>query len=594
MTATITPSRSTLITDNLQEHLDADASATTGFGNQYLTPSWCVDQCAARLPNQNPASVLDIQAGEGALINLGDWRTRRYSVDVDNRIKSIVGANHLTGNCVTVANILDDLFPELHFECINTNPPFGRKFKRPDGSTIDSTEWTWKFVTQRGNCGFFISNANTIEKLGINTHPWTFHYETHAGTSLWKGMRDTLKIGIVFWKNPTPKDVSDRYDIDEAWTEARRVLDDERLARPNFNIFLDHKGYLRTYLSVRSELKLKLTTDQINRLHQVNDCHPLTLTTEKETRDLMQSLIDCGIYTLQPEAKAAIQSALKEVESLAVPIMPVTPFECVAYAEESEVLDAAATVDGKLKLTAGKRYPISTGTYKFTDKFTRNKVHYDDKTMTTYTKEHECTLSGEDRYIQLQDDNGQMHRFMDRPAKGCDWQHDESLLWGCFHRPVVKTIAEAKPQEMERNAAILKSLAMIAGFEYYEGQAKYLARVAAKDCGLVAGSGGTGKSLMALSIIAMKSPVRALIVAPQGTMRSSENDDDGDSDEDGSADMTASQWIQEIHRFTPYLQVWELFSYEDYERICSLNGGVLPPGLYVTYPEAFFGNFVEQ
>ncbi len=92
---------------------------------------------------------------------------------------------------------------------------------------------------------------------------------------------------------------------------------------------------------------------------------------------------------------------------------------------------------------------------------------------------------------------------------------------------------------------------------------------------------------MAISLLAMKAPERALIIAPQGTMRSSS---EGDGEDDDEQEYAASQWIQEINRFAPELQVWEIFSYGDYERICSLNKGVLPPGVYVTYPQAMFLN----
>ncbi len=680
----------------------------------------------------------------------------------------------------------------------------------------------------------------------------------------------------------------------------------------------------------------KFSHEAISRLASVDGQHPLTLCSDIETRRLLESFLSCGIYTIQPEARIAISNALKESESMACPIMPCTDFESVAYADSMDSLlcIGVATVTC-VALTPGNRYPITTGTYKFTDAFKRTKVHFDEKTFTTYTKEHDCTLSGQDRYIQLRDDNGRTVRFMDRPRKEVDYEFDESLLWEIFERPKVNTIAEARAGDIERNTAILKSIAMVAGFEYYKGQVPYLARVAAKDSGLVAAetgchaagaeilmadgtikkvediqvgdliqgwndcprlvlelkrgrgqmaritpvkgdsfivntdhiltliqtndsasrpasktngcvidvsvkdylgwskskrhlhklfrmpatswpeqqlpidpyflglligdghirnspskavsiskpdkeihtaviseaaingwhvrisgsetnptlhisrcqdlynsleslglgnsrsgdkfvpdnyrrgsiaqrlqmlaalldtdghmtSGGydfvskskqladdvafiarsiglaayvkpcrkgcqngfvgdyfrvsisgrchaipcriprknapvrtqkkdtwktgfsvellpednyygftitgdgrylmgdftvthnTGKTLFALSLLAMKSPERALIIAPQGTMRSSE--DAGDEDGE-SVEYSASQWIQEIHKFTPYLQVWEIFSYADYERICSLNGGKLPPGVYVTYYQAMFSNGARE
>ncbi len=256
----ITESRSSFQPENLQEHLDADAAATTGFGQQYFTPAHYVEQCVARMADSgvgNPDTVLDLQAGEGALLEIGGrWGTSRYAIDVDNRLKSGHITRLITGNCVKAVEILDDLHPGIVFDCINVNPPFGRKFKLADGSTQDSTEWTWKQALKRGNSGFFISNANTIEKLGLDKHPSVFHYESQPGNKLWKGMRDTLRIGTVFWKHSTPKTPTDSYVLNEAWKDVQKVLDEEKAARPNYNIYLDSNGFLRTYLSVRQRIKI--------------------------------------------------------------------------------------------------------------------------------------------------------------------------------------------------------------------------------------------------------------------------------------------------------------------------------------------------
>src|ERR1019366_4340685 len=98
-------------------------------------------------------------------------------------------------------------------------------------------------------------------------------------------------------------------------------------------------------LSIRNEVKLKLDYTAIQKLGKINDQHPLTLTTEKETRHLLRDFVQQGIYTVQPEAKAAIEAALAEVERLAVPIMPVTSFENVAYTEEEETLKCIKSVN---------------------------------------------------------------------------------------------------------------------------------------------------------------------------------------------------------------------------------------------------------
>lgn len=137
-------------------------------------------------------------------------------------------------------------------------------------------------------------------------------------------------------------------------------------------------------------------------------------------------------------------------------------------------------------------------------------------------------------------------------------------------------------------------------FRYYPGQLDYLSRVAVKDAALVAADVGTGKSLMAVSLIRCKLEQlgadgqrrfcgRALIIAPGGTLRSNEEDEDSDSEEEGDPGVPAAQWRQEIARFAPGVPVFELFTWEDY-LACLQPDGTMAHGIYVTYFEAFFRN----
>lgn len=598
----ITEQRSTTASENLQEILDAGGSAgqTLFTGQQqYMTPRWFAEQCQAKLGITRPATIIDPQVGDGALVALDPYAygCLRFGVDIDNRLeKSATYCNLVIANIVKVDGILQDIAPDIRFLCANANPPFDKRWKVGDGSkTMDSTWYTWDFVTRYGTCGYFIANDKTIRELGLNTHLWAFDYETRKASDLWKGLSDSLTIGVVFWRRPLDQTQTPAFtpagQASAIWEQVKNIVNEEKVSRPDFNIYLDDDGSLRTYLSFRKQCKLKLTQPDIVKLHKINHCHPLTLTTEKESRVLMRDLVECGFYTIQPEAKAAIDDALAQVNTLACPIMPVTDFEHVAYADEEDELACIKTIsEDNLQFTAGKRYALTTGSYKFTEKFTRNKVHFNEETQETYTREHDCQLSGSDRYIQFNDDKGRPTRFMDRPRESTGREYPESRLWEIFQKPDVKTVAELKPSFIEQNLAVLRSCELMSNYRYYVGQGKYLSRIATKDCGLAAAATGTGKTLMAISLLAMKGPTRALIIAPQGTMRSSEVEDDDEEAEEASA----SQWIQELNRFAPFLQVWEIFSYADFERILSLNGGELPPGVYVSYYQAMFQNGAKE
>ncbi len=587
-------SRSTIPDADLQEVLDAEvpqAHSSKWGTQQYFTPPSFVTQCVERMGRAGlsvtPATVLDPQVGDGALINLGTPYApiERYGIDIDSRLEKRQG--HINGNCVRVFEAIDDLYPELTWVCINANPPFGKKWKQADGSTVDSTKATWEWVIRHGCYGFFIGTDATLKQLGIDKHKYVFDYWTPPNP--WHGV--DVQIAVAFWQiNKNAFNYSPPAELRMAWGRVDKLIKQERGERPEFNIYLDGSGLLRTYLSVRSEVKLKLDMAEVMRLHRINECHPITLTTEKETRELMRSLVDCGTYTIQPQAKAAIEAALAEMNHIACPIMPVTPFETVAYADEEDALECIQTVHtDRMHFTKGKRYKLDTGVYRFKQKYKRNKVHFSETTRETYTSEHDCELTGQDRYIAIVDDKDQTKRFMDRPENE-KHDFDEATLWSIFQKPHVPTVAEVCADKVAHNIAVLKSCELVAGYRYYPGQLKYLAPFAVKDYGLAASAVGTGKTLLALSLVALKAPDRCLIVAPQGSIRGSSESEDAED----STDYNASQWLSEIHKFAPYLQIFELFSMEDYQRICALNGGQLPPGVYVTYYEALFKNGARE
>lgn len=630
MPETIKQARSGIDPANLQEVLDASASAkqaTLTGQQQYETPAELVEVLNSLLP-EYPNTIFDPQCASGKTLRHGvpHW-TKKFGCELDNRFKYIEdGVNRVVTNCVKFWDILDDVFPDLEFECQVANPPFGIWWPLLNESRVDSTEYTWRKIMERaapGGYGWFVANWKTIERLGIHKHERAYLYQKFP-VGVWKNCE--VEIGVVHWHNTRYKpewqaleyktldyavehadeleDVKDFYsdsshpktfvsaiDMEAAFTKIKEIVSEEKRNQPNFNIWLDN-GKLKTYLSTRTQVKRKLTRDEIHKLTRVNDSHPLTLTTDRETRKILDDLLNNGIYTIQPEAKAAMQSALSDVVRLSVPLMPVTDFERVAYADEEDALLCIEDfkVNGKTIFTKGKHYDLTTATYNFTDKFKRNKLKYSELANQMYTETHDCTLSGTDRYIQIVDDKEVAHRFMDRPTKDLPTDHEESLLWTIFQKPEVKTVAEVCSDQIEKNILTFETCEMLADYTYYPGQKYYLARVGTKDYGLIGGDTGTGKSLMALSLIQAKGPQRALIIAPQGTLRSSEEDDD----EEGETEYQASQWVQELRRFAPGMAVFELFSMDDYRRILTANNGTLPCGVYISYYQAMFLNGARE
>jgi len=630
--------------ESIQELLDASAGSVkaTTLTNlqQYETPAWLSTLCHLLLPT-TPDTEFDPTCASGNLI-----RSARYGfgVDIDNK-HATEDRTRLTGNMVKVWEILDDVYPDLRFECQVANPPFGLSWKVGVGDTThnkaDSTAYTYAKLRERtawNGYGFMIANRKTIEKEDWQHDTGVYLYLTMPA-GVWENC--DVELGIVFWQNVTvprelvtfnvnkeasldllkrePRTLMTIDEIAEVrrvnrlapgpsiapnvealdgskyasyaclyrvWSEIDAMLSEERRKIPPFNIYLNDDGMLQTYLSQRFQITRKILRDDVIKLERINKCHPLSLTAEKETRLLMQELLDLGVYTIQPEAAAAIKEALADVHRMSAPLMPVTQFMKVAYADESETLRCHNFSHG---FNEDTHYSVDTGTYAWERKFSRKKIHWN-KDDGQHCVDHSIQLSGMDRYISLKDEINTPHYFCEHPSANEMKNkvksenaiiHHEAELWEIFDEPVVPTVVELNPEKIKINKRSLAMIEMMGGFKYYPGQVDYLARIGTKEGCIVAADVGCGKTLMAISLIQMKGPKRAMIIAPQGTMRGS----DGVEQE-----YNASQWVTEISTFAPGLEVYEIFCLEDYGRIKAMNGGSLPNGVFISYYQAMFQN----
>jgi hypothetical protein len=200
----------------------------------------------------------------------------------------------------------------------------------------------------------------------------------------------------------------------------------------------------------------------------------------------------------------------------------------------------------------------------------------------TYVLDHECERIGKDAGYVFRDDDNFEFVFRDNPVG--QGEFPSTKVWSFFEMPEVKTVAELRPKKYERNLAMCKHLEEINKSDafpgFYPGQADFISRIACVDEAAVCGDVGTGKTLMAITLKALKNASHCLLIAPKGTVK----------DAQGNAQtFDPAQWVEEVNKFSPDTAVFQLFCREDYLSLLNSNGK-LPPGLYITYPSAFFTN----
>lgn len=470
---------------------------------QYSTPPVWASRFARQLPSNAPRTAIDWQCGAGNLLAPLYGARLLFGVDVDKRFPPYATSSagqRIVASCLTVWEILEEFFPDVRFECQVVNPPFGLPWKATDFrlGRATSTAVTWKRVQRwasDGGFGYFIAGRKQLEAIGIHQHPWAYLYQTFPG-DFFPGC--DIEIGVVHWVNaPHPALVHlpftttdpEEHPIlpesllpvltdprqmhpescatQEAMWRCRDLIEEDAAGTPPFHITFRNQS-LRVTLPLRFQLHNHISAEELATIMGIDRQHPLTLVHEVRTRRLLRDVVKRGIFTMCPEASMAIQDALEQASRLATPIMPVTDFERVAYVDELDLLRVRedfnpAEYDYAFSFRPGTEYAHTTGTYRFVERFQRQRLHYNAETEDTYTMVHDCDLSGQDRYVSVVDDSQTEHRFMDRPDKTPDahpWkEHPERLLWHIFERPDVPTVAEDMPERYEANRIRLRQMA---------------------------------------------------------------------------------------------------------------------------------------
>lgn len=102
--------------------------------------------------------------------------------------------------------------------------------------------------------------------------------------------------------------------------------------------------------------------------------------------------------------------------------------------------------------------------------------------------------------------------------------------------------------DFPHHAVRLMAMQRDSGFKFYPAQFAYALDIANEGGALLAAEVGTGKTLLAISLIHMRKPRRCLIIAPQGVIRPTRRKQDDEWTYD------ASQWQREFAKFAPWIQ----------------------------------------
>lgn len=365
-------------------------------------------------------------------------------------------------------------------------------------------------------------------------------------------------------------------------------------------------------------------------LKRIHGQTPIQLTTRTADRDAMVYVCESKWAICQRKAKDAMLKALKESKNIDPPIMPWTDYEAIAWTDEFRTLtckedcivvrgvvykdrydyggglysvnesddglakwpdkpyrmdwhrtpvSASSQINPKhlssycYRFTKGREYQVRLFTRRYREPFTRMKSHYNPEQKELSMMEHEMVLHGKDAMYRIYDDDEVGLHFIAHPDG--DREVQEGRLWDIFHKPDIPTIKETNRGQYDSVKAQLDVIEMLQGFKYFSGQKDYIARMACRRSGLIAAETGCGKSLIAISLIMTTGVKRVQIIAPKGTI------------EQGSA-FHVAQWEAELKKFGCQLPVYALTKRKQLDKLLKENDGVLPHGVFLTWPQALF------
>ncbi|QDP67187.1 MAG: hypothetical protein Unbinned3806contig1000_60 [Prokaryotic dsDNA virus sp.] len=365
-------------------------------------------------------------------------------------------------------------------------------------------------------------------------------------------------------------------------------------------------------------------------LKRIHGQTPIQLTTVTADRDAMQYVCQSKWAICQRKAKDAMLKALEDSKSIDPPIMPWTDYEAIAWTDEfrtltcknnciiaggqvyadryeygggvymvnesdnglaewpnkpyrmdfqrklvtaGEQITGAAANHYFYRFTKGREYEVRLMSRRYREPFTRMKSHYNPQERELTMMEHEMVLHGKDAIYCIYDDDDVRLHFIAHPDGEREVQ--EGKLWDVFDKPSIPTIKETKSVEYDSAMAQLDVIELLQGFDYFDGQKDYIARMSCRDSGLIAAETGCGKSLIAISLIMTKNADVVWIIAPKGTV------------EQGS-DFHIAQWEAELKKFGCQAPVRLMTKRKKMEKLMAENDGKLPRGVYLTWPQALF------
>lgn len=226
-------------------------------------------------------------------------------------------------------------------------------------------------------------------------------------------------------------------------------------AKPDYNIRIDGKGQLRTYLTPFQRASAKIPRESIARLASIDGSTPISLCVTATSRTALREAAQDGVWTIAPDVLPAIQSALEEYEREGAPFYTPNEVQSLGWIDEHSRLECRTPGIGTCQ--PGSHYTIAS---------TIENTEWQGKRINLVGEEEKLTYTGRELLVTLTDDSGCKHHFHVRKDDSLAEPEENPIThriiaqhWHIshlvqhFHIPIPKDLATLRPEDYQANLA---------------------------------------------------------------------------------------------------------------------------------------------
>lgn len=226
--------------------------------------------------------------------------------------------------------------------------------------------------------------------------------------------------------------------------------------RPDWNISLDPKGRLKTYLTPFQHVSRKIPPALAAKLHAIDGQTPIALCVTATTRTALREAVECAIWRIHPDVPVAIAAAMASYDAEGAPFFTPSLTQALGWVDEFSTLGCIEPGIGAAM--PGDACPITCSIEPTT---------WLGERINLAGEPEELEYTGKELLVTLTDPAGVKHHFHVRrdnasqdPELGpggritaLHW-HIADLI-SHFHIPVPKDLATLQPERYQENLAII-------------------------------------------------------------------------------------------------------------------------------------------